>query len=204
MPIKITKAIKELNVGRLTIEAFLRKKGIEVDQSVTARIDDDVYQMLIKEFNPDKLQKAKSEALTSGRQKEKKQVEEIKTVLPGQTYTVVGKLDRSDGTPKILTVGDEEEAAAPVAEPESATTAEPASQPEAPVEEATPATPAEEQPVEHNEQTKPDTIVDSEPSPNASSTPPVVFSSASAPAAVVKKSRLLKPVIDCFPVWFSF
>ncbi|MBR6285067.1 MAG: translation initiation factor IF-2 [Muribaculaceae bacterium] len=187
MPIKITKAIKELNVGRLTIEAFLRKKGIEVDQSVNARIDDDVYQMLIKEFNPDKLQKAKSEALTSGRQKEKKQVEEIKTVLPGQTYTVVGKLDRSDGTPKILTVGDEQEAAAPVAEPESATTAEPASQPEAPVEEATPATPAEEQPVEHNEQTKPDTIVDSEPAQSESEVPTPVQETEPEPVPEVEQ-----------------
>ena len=31
MPIKISKVIKDLNVGRQTLQDFLRKKGIEVD-----------------------------------------------------------------------------------------------------------------------------------------------------------------------------
>ena len=146
MPIKITKVIKELNVGRLTIEDFLRKKGIEVDQSVNARVDDDVYQMLIKEFNPDKLQKAKSEALASGRQKEKKRVEEIKTELPGQKFTVKGKLDLSGGKPVIRKVAGDK----PAAEESSAKPAAPVVEVVPPVQpkEEAPAAPEVKAPVE--------------------------------------------------------
>ena len=53
MAIKISKVIKDLNVGRQTIEEFLHKKGIEIDASINARIQDDVYEMLVKEFKPD-------------------------------------------------------------------------------------------------------------------------------------------------------
>ncbi|MBP3738763.1 MAG: translation initiation factor IF-2 [Muribaculaceae bacterium] len=101
MPIKISKIIKELNVGKQTIEDFLRKKGIEVDQSVNARVQDDVYEMLIKEFNPDKLQKQKSETLSNERKTEKKRVEEIKTVIPGQKPKVLGKIDLTTGKPIV-------------------------------------------------------------------------------------------------------
>ena len=38
MAIKISKVIKDLNVGRQTIEEFLHKKGIEIDASINARI----------------------------------------------------------------------------------------------------------------------------------------------------------------------
>ncbi len=106
MAVKISKIIRELNVGRLTIEDFLRKKGITVDQNVNARVDEAVYEMLKKEFNPDKAQKAKSEALTNERQKEKRRVEEIKTEVPGQKFTVKGKLDLTGGKPKILAINE--------------------------------------------------------------------------------------------------
>ena len=61
MPIKISKVIKDLNVGRQTIEEFLHKKGIAIDASINARIQDDVYEMLVKEFKPDMDLKSKSE-----------------------------------------------------------------------------------------------------------------------------------------------
>ena len=105
MPIKISKIIKELNVGRQTIEDFLRKKGIEVDGSVNARVQDDIYEMLIKEFSPDKLQKQKSETLSNERKTDKKRVEEIKTVIPGQKPKVLGKIDLTTGKP----IADEQE-----------------------------------------------------------------------------------------------
>ena len=90
MPIKISKVIKDLNVGRQTIEEFLHKKGIAIDASINARIQDDVYEMLVKEFKPDMDLKSKSEKMASERQKEKakhsvaKESQEIKTVIPGQ------------------------------------------------------------------------------------------------------------------------
>ena len=68
MPIKISKVIKDLNVGSTTIQDFLRKKGIEIDTSnVNVRIADDVYDILVKEFRPDMDQKIKSEKQTKER-----------------------------------------------------------------------------------------------------------------------------------------
>ena len=99
MPIKISKVIKDLNVGRQTIEEFLHKKGIEIDASINARIQDDVYEMLVKEFKPDMDLKSKSEKMASERQKEKakhtaaKESQEIKTVIPGQKPKVIGKIE---------------------------------------------------------------------------------------------------------------
>ena len=100
MAIKISKVIKDLNVGRQTIEEFLHKKGINIDASINARIEEDVYEMLVKEFKPDMDLKSKSDKMANERQKEKakqsaaaKDTREIKTVIPGQKPKVLGKID---------------------------------------------------------------------------------------------------------------
>ena len=100
MAIKISKVIADLNVGRQTIEEFLHKKGIEIDASINARIQDDVYEMLIKEFKPDMDLKSKSDKMATERQKvktkqtaAKAETHEIKTVVPGQKPTFLGKID---------------------------------------------------------------------------------------------------------------
>ncbi len=108
MAIKISKVIADLNVGRQTIEEFLHKKGIEIDASINARIQDDVYEMLVKEFKPDMDLKSKSDKMANERQKEKakhsaaaKESHEIKTVIPGQKPKVLGKIDLdASGKPK--------------------------------------------------------------------------------------------------------
>ena len=99
MAIKISKVIKDLNVGRQTIEEFLHKKGIEIDASINARIEESVYEMLVKEFKPDMDLKSKSDKMANERQKEKaklsaaKESREIKTKVPGQKPTFLGKID---------------------------------------------------------------------------------------------------------------
>ncbi len=107
MAIKISKVIKDLNVGRQTIEEFLHKKGIEISANINARIEDDVYEMLVKEFKPDMDLKNKSDKMANERQKEKakqnaaKESHEIKTVIPGQKPKVLGKIDLdAAGKPK--------------------------------------------------------------------------------------------------------
>ncbi|MBR5171471.1 MAG: translation initiation factor IF-2 [Muribaculaceae bacterium] len=107
MAIKISKVIKDLNVGRQTIEEFLHKKGIEISANINARIEDDVYEMLVKEFKPDMDLKNKSDKMATERQKEKakqnaaKESHEIKTVIPGQKPKVLGKIDLdAAGKPK--------------------------------------------------------------------------------------------------------
>lgn len=108
MPIKISKVIKDLNVGKLTLQEFLRKRGIEIEDNINARIDDKVYDMLVKEFRPDLELKAKADGITSERQKEKakqkdeaRKVEEIKTEIPGQKPTFLGKIDLLTGKPIV-------------------------------------------------------------------------------------------------------
>ena len=108
MAIKISKVIADLNVGRQTIEEFLHKKGIEIDASINARIQDDVYEMLVKEFKPDMDLKNKSEKMANERQKEKAkqnaakaESHEIKTEIPGQKPKILGKIDlEAAGKPK--------------------------------------------------------------------------------------------------------
>ena len=108
MAIKISKVIADLNVGRQTIEEFLHKKGIEIGANINARIEDDVYEMLVKEFKPDMDLKNKSDKMANERQKEKakqnaskNESHEIKTVVPGQKPKIVGKIDLdAAGKPK--------------------------------------------------------------------------------------------------------
>ncbi len=119
MRIKISKVVKDLNVGLQTIKDFLNKKNIDVDtSSPNARVDEDVYALLVKEFKPDMEQKLKSENFTSERQKEKakisaamaaetaakeetRKVEEIKTEVEIKKPKVLGKIDLSTaGKPK--------------------------------------------------------------------------------------------------------
>ncbi len=139
MPIKISKVIKDLNVGKLTLQEFLRKRGIEIEDNINARIDDKVYEMLVKEFRPDLELKAKADDIAKERQKEKakqneaRKVEEIKTTIPGQKPTFLGKIDLATGKP----IAEEkpqptvaEVVPAPVVEPEPAPEAKTEAEPE--------------------------------------------------------------------------
>ncbi|MBQ1835706.1 MAG: hypothetical protein II129_01545, partial [Paludibacteraceae bacterium] len=60
MPIRISKVIKDLNVGLDTIVEFLSSKGENVEQNPNAKITDEQYELLVEEFDTDK--KLKKEA----------------------------------------------------------------------------------------------------------------------------------------------
>ncbi len=145
MRIKISKVVKDLNVGLQTIKDFLNKKNIDVDtSSPNARVDSDVYDLLVKEFKPDMEQKLKSENFTNERQKEKakisaaiaaeaaakeevRKVEEFKTETELRKPKVLGKIDLSTvGKPK------------PAATPEPEKPQEPAKQPQEPAKQPQP------------------------------------------------------------------
>lgn len=68
---KISKVAKDINVAVPTVVEFLRKKGITVEDNPNARIDDDVYDLLVKEYAPDKAVKNQAAQVLSERQKEK-------------------------------------------------------------------------------------------------------------------------------------
>ena len=57
MPVRLNKIMRDLNVGLPTIVDFLQKKGIEVEEgNPNARISDDIYEILQKEFGKDQNQ----------------------------------------------------------------------------------------------------------------------------------------------------
>ena len=101
MPVKISKAAKELNVGYQHIVDFLNKNNITVDSNPNARISDEQYQMLVDAFKTDRDQKIKSEDFFKERQKEKAKPakaepkeELIKTSTEQlQAPKVLGKID---------------------------------------------------------------------------------------------------------------
>ena len=49
--IRISKVVKEFNIGIGTLTDFLKKKGIEVDASPNSKISEDAYALVEKEFN---------------------------------------------------------------------------------------------------------------------------------------------------------
>ena len=51
---RINKVLGELNVKFTTIQEFLKKKGINIDLTPNSKIDNDIYEMLINEFQSEK------------------------------------------------------------------------------------------------------------------------------------------------------
>ena len=102
MPIKISKAVKDLNIGMQTARDFLKKNNIEVDDNVNARISDDAYNLLIQKFKPAMQQKKAAEQIIHDRKEEKaaiaaekkrREAEEIKSEVVIQKPKVVGKIE---------------------------------------------------------------------------------------------------------------
>ena len=194
---KISKVAKDLNVALPTVVEFLRKKNITVDDNPNARIEEDVYELLVHEFKNDKDLKHRSSQIASERQEARARMtpkeketpkpkdEEEKLFAERPKPKILGKIDLdSKGNPVAKTPEP-----APVAEkPESAPVQEPKQEPvaEKPAEPA-PA-PAVEKPAEKPVQ-KPEPVAEkpAEPAP------------APAPAPAVEKPAE-KPVQKPEPV----
>lgn len=73
MRIKISKVVKDLNVGLNTVVEFLRKHDIDVDTNPNSRIDESAFEMLKREFSNDKTLKIEANGQTDGRRKPKKE-----------------------------------------------------------------------------------------------------------------------------------
>lgn len=165
---KISKVAKDINVALPTVVEFLRKKGITVEDNPNARIDDDVYDLLVKEYAPDKAVKSQAAQVLSERQKEK-----VKPATPEPADTkpaapkpapglkVVGHIDL---TPKAPAPKPQPAAPKPADKPKPEPVQTPAPKPEAPKPEApkpapapkpTPEKPAEKAPEKPVETPKP-------------------------------------------------
>ncbi|MGC3978776.1 MAG: translation initiation factor IF-2 [Paludibacteraceae bacterium] len=72
MSIRLSKVIKDLNVGLSTAVDFLAKKGHKVPSDINFKISDEEYLLLAKEFNKDMALKLESERLSQERQSKEK------------------------------------------------------------------------------------------------------------------------------------
>ena len=111
MTIRLNKVTRDLNVGITTVVEFLQKKGYTIEASPNAKITEEQYAVLVKEFSTDKNLKIESEKFSQERQNKdrnkasisiegfesKKQKEEVvKTVIPEEArpkLKQVGKID---------------------------------------------------------------------------------------------------------------
>jgi translation initiation factor IF-2 len=72
MPIRLSKACKELNIGITTAVDFLTKKGNKIVVDPNLKLSDELHLLLVKEFNKDMALKIESERISQERhQKEK-------------------------------------------------------------------------------------------------------------------------------------
>ena len=97
---KISKVAKDLNVALPTVVGFLRGKNITIDDNPNARIEDDVVDLLVKEFKNDKDQKTKSEQFSSERMQQREKtkpasrpVDEIKLSSEINKPKILGKIE---------------------------------------------------------------------------------------------------------------
>jgi translation initiation factor IF-2 len=65
--IKLFKAVKELNIGMGTIVDFLATKGYKVEKQPMAKLDNDMYNALLKEFAFDKSIKEEAKQISIGK-----------------------------------------------------------------------------------------------------------------------------------------
>ncbi len=109
MSIRLNKATKECNVGLQTAVEFLQKKGFtEVEANPNSRISDEQYELLLKEFSPDKVLRKEVTEMQQLRQsnKEKERASRREEVMAETTQVnvngpkVVGKIDLDKPKPK--------------------------------------------------------------------------------------------------------
>jgi translation initiation factor IF-2 len=65
--IKLIKAVKELNIGMGTLVDYLATKGYKVDKHPMAKLDNDMYNALLKEFAVDKSIKEEAKQISIGK-----------------------------------------------------------------------------------------------------------------------------------------
>jgi translation initiation factor IF-2 len=103
MPVRLNKALKELNVGINTVAEFLQKKGKALeDASPNAKLTDEQYSLLMTAFGADKnkLEEVKRD-IQSRKEKELKEREERREQMQrGKAEKKKPELFRTDSEPK--------------------------------------------------------------------------------------------------------
>ncbi len=90
--IRLSKVVKEIGVGIGTIVEHLSKKGFKVENNPNAKITDEQYQVLLKDFQSDKKTKDAAAVL-----KQKPVKKEEVSIVPPKAKEVVQEEDEDDG-----------------------------------------------------------------------------------------------------------
>jgi len=72
---RLVKVAKEFNVGISTIVDCLKDNGFEIESKPTSKVTDEMYPVLLKEFQANKAVKEQADALKIGNRNEKEEVE---------------------------------------------------------------------------------------------------------------------------------
>lgn len=109
MSVRLSKAIKDLNVGLSTAVDFLAKKGHKVPSDINFKITDEEYLLLAKEFNKDMALKLESERLSQERQSKEKTdtvaIEGYEKKKPEKKEEFIQTVVDKDFRPQIKEVG---------------------------------------------------------------------------------------------------
>lgn len=192
---KISKAAKDFNISIATLVEFLQKKGIEVEnpENPNTRINETAYELLVKEYAPDRKLKNQSELISTQRAKVQEKPKETpkatdevyRTKTASAGPKVIGRIDLSTGKPKPAEPVKEEQPAAPVQEikPEA-----PVKAAEEPKPETTPA------PVKKEEKAAPAVAEKEAPAPKkAEESPKTPEASAEVPEKKEKEKKQEAP-----------
>ena len=79
--VRINKVLRELNISLDRVTEFLTKKKINIDIRPTSKITNEVYQILLDEFEGDKSDRVASDEISEVKRKEKEEKENLRISL---------------------------------------------------------------------------------------------------------------------------
>ncbi len=144
MSIRLNKAIKECNVGLQTAVEFLQKKGFtDVEEDLNAKISEEQYEVLLKEFKPDSvlksqanmmLQQQKEARAAKEQAREEARAEKAAKAAAAAEAAAKAAAEKEAQKPVFKVVGkidlDKKPKPAPAPEPEPEPVPEPVPEPE--------------------------------------------------------------------------
>ena len=108
MTIRLNKVTRDLNVGITTVVEFLQKKGYTIEASPNAKITEEQYAVLVKEFSTDKNLKIESEKFSQERQNKDRNKASISIVVfesKKEKEEVLKTVSPEEARPKLKQVG---------------------------------------------------------------------------------------------------
>jgi translation initiation factor IF-2 len=102
MSIRLNKVTRDLNVGMTTLVEFMQKKGHVLENNPNAKITEEEYEMLVKEFSKDMTLKQEAERLVHERINRERQKTEIPVPPPAPEPTPVEDVKPVASKPEVV------------------------------------------------------------------------------------------------------